>query len=261
MNLGYGVALTRRTNVRLAGGGGNPWGTRVADSSDSTLLSGQDAVVAVNDGSSYLYFGKTGGTWKLLWTDRTGALLRGNTTGTTAVTVASNGPSPFDVAYGLATDRKAGTVATGTTYSHTADCLVEWTQDAIGTNSPFAQTRLVFRRQDASNFWYISTGVPNNNTVAIVEVVAGVVTNRATYVQNATGLRVLLTAVGSEINVYLGGTLRLTYSSATNFATATAGRNGSELGTHTNGGTVSDLVAWPRTLTGTPASLLDQAVA
>lgn len=74
------------------------FGTLSADSSDSALLAGQDALVCVYDGANYLYFGKASGTWKTLWVDTTGGLLRGDGAGTYAVTLASDGPAPFDVA-------------------------------------------------------------------------------------------------------------------------------------------------------------------
>lgn len=51
------------------------FGTLSADSSDSALLAGQDALVCVYDGANYLYFGKASGTWKTLWVDTTGGLL------------------------------------------------------------------------------------------------------------------------------------------------------------------------------------------
>ena len=78
---------------------GPSFGTLVADSSDSALLAGQDALVCVYDSAAYIYFGKASGTWKTLWADTTGALLRGDEAGTYAVTLASDGPAPFDVAY------------------------------------------------------------------------------------------------------------------------------------------------------------------
>lgn len=88
------------------------------------------------------------------------------------------------------------------------------------------------------------------------EVVAGTPTSRGTGAAGsiANGQRLVVIADGSTIRVYANNVLKTTYTTATNFATSTAGVLAS-LGT---GGAVADLIAWPRTLSGSAAAILDR---
>lgn len=232
----------------VLGGGGNPWGSSVADSSDSAILTGQDKLVAVYDGASYLYFGRTIGIWKLLWVDRTGALLRGDALGTYPVTKASGGPAPFNAPYGYATDRKAGSVSAGTNFTQTADCIFEF----VATTKPSASVvQIKFREQDANNCWIVAFDTAGN--LALYEDVANTPTLRA----NAAGVlsnghRVLITQDGSNFHGYSNGASRWAYTGS-NFATATAG----QLFTLATGGAVSDLITWPLAVSANVANLLN----
>ena len=199
------------------------WDSVTVNSSDSPILAGQDAVVAVFDGANYLYCGKSAGTWKLLWTDRSGALLRGDTAGATPVTLASGASAgPFAAAYGMATQRLAGSVAQGTAFSHEADCLIEWTQVALPT---FDYTRVTIRDPIPDEpfgrpEWWLM--VAANGTLLLYERddVGG--TTRASTFAGAVvnGDRVVVVAEGTTITGYSTGVQRWSYADATVYATA-----------------------------------------
>lgn len=230
---------------------GPSFGTVAADSSDSSLFSGYTPNVAtVGPVSRRLYFGKSGGTWRTLWTDTSGALLRGDGAGTYAVTKASDGPAPFDTDDGLATDTHSGSVASGTTFVHEADMLLEITVATLTiTNMSFS-----FRQASDTNRWFAY--IVNNGDFYLFETVDGVSTPRAFAAGAiASGDRVVIVAEGSTIRGYSKNVLRWTYASATSHAAATTGKFLS-VG---NGGVFSDLKTWPRTLSGTAASILNKA--
>lgn len=162
-------------------------------------------------------------------------------------------PAPFDTDYGLATQRLAGSVAAGTTFTHEANCVIEWTQTTKPSSGPSV---VVFRRQDATNYWYVY--VASDGSLGLYEGVAGVETQRAVNSAGVSnGHRIVIVADGTTIRGYSNNVLRWTYSSASNFATATDGVL-SGLGT---GGAVSDICSFPRTLTGAAAAILDSAIA
>jgi len=200
------------------------------------------------------------GIWRLFWitnTDTTATLYaRLHDVGIGALNLyadylrALQLPAPFDTDYGLATQRLAGARSAGDTFTHEANCIIEWTQTTV----PSAlQTEVRFRIQDATNYWQVT--VDSTGALDLDEVVAGTPTQRATAAGViANGDRVVIIADGTTIRVYEANTLRITYASATNFATATAG----ELETEGTGGSVSEIIAWPRTLTGSAAAILDQ---
>lgn len=203
------------------------------------------------------------GSWKLYWAepvDTTTPLYAKERHPTAAASNYSedfvrvmNLSAPFDSDYGLATQRLAGTRSGGDTFTHEANCLIEY----IVTTLPAAGTDDInFRAQDASNYWQVS--ISTLGTIILYEVVAGVPTARATVATVVSnGHRVVIIADSTTIRVYSNNVLRATYSSASNFATATSGSLAS-LGT---GGSISDIVSWPRTLSGAAAALLDAAVA
>lgn len=163
-------------------------------------------------------------------------------------------PAPFNSDFGLATQRLAGSVAAGTTFVHEANCVIEWVQTTLP--SAGNTTRLWFRKQDSSNLWRVL--IENSGNISLDEIVAGTVTIRGSAAGVlSNGHRVVVVADGSTIRVYSNNVLRITYSSASNFAAATVG----ELNLLAGGSVVSDIVSWPRTLPAYAASLLDKAVA
>lgn len=139
---------------------------------------------------------------------------------------------------GPATQVLSGARSAGDTYTHTADALIE----RIITTRPSAGSIVErFREQDDTNHWSIQ--VNSAGDLSLVETVAGAPTTRgssAAVIVN--GNRVMVIADDVVMRVYSSNVLRYTYSSATNFKAATAGRLAS-LGT---GGAVSTIKAWPR---------------
>lgn len=239
--------------VRLAGAG-SPWGSLVADSSDSTLLSGQDSVVAVHDGSSYLYFGKASGAWSLLWVDRDGALLRNDAAGATAVTVARGGPSPFSYQqYGYATDRLPGVRAHNDTFSHAANCIIELTVTAL----PSASYHYVeFRRLNSTNYLSVAWSPSSSGYMELDRWLSG----SGTPIDTATsaisdGQRITIIANGTSVKAYANGSLRLD-GSISELATENEGRL-VYVGT---GGVTEDIIAWPLSPSADVMRLLDSAI-
>lgn len=161
-------------------------------------------------------------------------------------------PAPFDDDYGLATDRLSGAVSAGATFTHEADCVIEWTQTTLPSA---AGTVVHFRRQDADNNWYIQI---QGTDFYLAERVAGSPVTRAQALGvMSNGHRIVIVCDGTTIRGYSNNVLRWTYSSATNFAAETNARLDA-LGTSA---VVSDFVTWPRQLTGAAATILDQSVA
>ena len=164
-------------------------------------------------------------------------------------------PAPWTTDNGIATTVLAGARSAGDTFTHEANCLIEFTQTTV----PAAlQTELRFRIQDATNYWQVT--VDSTGALDLDEVVAGSATQRGTSAGViANGDRIVIIADGTTIKVFEANTLRITYTSAANFATETAGKRNDSVGTE--GGTVTDLIAWPRTLSGTALSTLEEYTA
>lgn len=144
--------------------------------------------------------------------------------------------------YGIATQRLAGARSAGDTFTHEANCLIEFT---VATLPIADQIELRFRVQDATNYWQVTVDGAGN--LDLDEVVAGVVTQRGTaagVVANSD--RIVIVADGTTIRVFEANTQRITYAAAANFQTETDG----ELETEGTGGAVTDIVSWPRTLSG-----------
>lgn len=160
---------------------------------------------------------------------------------------------PFNDDYGLATQRLAGAQSAGVTFTHEANCVIEWTQTTRPSGSI---TQVWFRQQDATNYW--EAQITASGELSLYEVVAASYTQRAAAAGVVTnGHRCVIICDGTTIRGYSNNVLRWTYSSASNFATETDGRLNA-LGT---GGAVSDIVSWPRTISGVAATYLDAAVA
>ncbi|MCB0072592.1 MAG: hypothetical protein KDE20_14080 [Caldilineaceae bacterium] len=217
------------------------------------------AIVAI--GSRMMWF-VLDGEWKFLWVN-SASFFTSAPNVANAANASSNAlidylrviqlPAPFNSDTGLATDTHSGAVSAGTTFTHEGNHILEYAATVpSGDNVDVA-----IRMQDADNYWFCR--VNSSGDISLLEVIdgdapvqrstaAGVVSN---------GHRVVVIAEGSTIKGYSNNTLRWTYASATNFATATAGKV-LTLGT---GGAVSDLKTWPRTLSGTAASILNKVSA
>lgn len=154
--------------------------------------------------------------------------------------------------YGIATERYAGSISAGQAFTHEGNCLIEWAQT---TRPSSGDTFIQFRKQDASNYWRV--GIDSGGAMNLVEVVAGAPTTRATAAAVvSSGHRIVIVADGTIIRGYSNNVLRWTYSSASNFSSATSGLVVA-LGT---GGAISDLISWPRVLSGEAADSLDVVV-
>lgn len=162
-------------------------------------------------------------------------------------------PAPYATDYGIATQRLSGSQSAGQTFTHEANCVLEFTD----TTRPSASNLdFRFRRQDSTNYWQVT--INSSGDFTLNEVVAGTPTQRQTAAGVVTsGHRIVIVADSTTIKGYSNATLRWTHPTASNFATATAG----ELTALGTSGVVSDVVAWPRVLSGAAASILDLAVA
>lgn len=148
-----------------------------------------------------------------------------------------NDASPNFVGYGLATDILPGPIAASTTFFHEADCNIEWMQDAIPTA---LNTLIVFRIQDATNYWVVD--IDNAGNLLLREVVGGVSNTRGTAAAAlAGGERIVITADDETIRGYYDSTLAWTYASAASFKTETDG----EVDAVGTNGWVSHLITRP----------------
>lgn len=162
--------------------------------------------------------------------------------------------SPFNSANGLATQALTGARSQGDAFTHTADCFIEFT---VSTLPSSGQHEIQFRKQDANNYWQVT--IDSTGALDLDEIVAGTPTQRGTAAGViANGDIVLIRAVGTNIVVWEGTngqTSRITYASASNFATST---NGSLL-TLGASGAISNIISWPRTITGAALTALNAA--
>ena len=217
-----------------------------------------DAFLSIARTSGYIYISRTNGVWSLDWVDK--AIT------TTPIYAYVSGPNfrsgfsldflrvtdlpaPFTDDYGIATQRLAGARSNGDTFTHEANAVIEFTATAVPTGGVLW---MEFRKQSNGNNWVTSINAARDLT--LFENVNGTLTQRgsaAAVVQN--GHRVVVVADGTTIRGYSNNVLRWTYSSASNFSTSTEGT----MGITGTGGAVSDIVTWPRTLSGSAATALD----
>lgn len=221
----------------------------------STGTAYKTAIIA-NDGSNrFYYFIKVGANWKLLFEKYRGAsdctypaITNNNTTATIDYIRVAALPTPFNVAYGLATQRLSGARSAGDTFSHEADFVGNFVVDTL----PSDQIEMRFRVQDASNYWQVT--VDSTGALDLDEVVSGSATQRGTAAGVVVnGEQVTIIADGETISVFDSSARRINYTSAANFKTATSG----ELETEGTGGAVTDIVMYPRTLSGGAKNVLD----
>lgn len=213
--------------------------------------------VCVQRGTGYWYFIKGGAfaDWTLLYVGAAGSsneyptLNSYSAVGTLDTFRVLDLPAPFDSDYGLCSERIASPTANATITSE-ANADIEYAWSAVTSET----VELSVRRTDDDNRW-IMRGDQAGSTVKLIERNAGVETERASAAQtwtNGTSYRMFIVQDGNTIRGYVANVLKWTYSSASFNNTAT-GVKVNKAGT--------DLVAWPRVLSGSAASLLDQAVA
>jgi len=226
--------------------------TRPADYKVAVLLRDAGMFIAMN--------GNEFSEWTLVWVGVTSTAtpLYPQATGRTGIAKYDNLrvsqlPTPWDTDNGIATEVLAGARTAGDTFTHEADCLIEST---ITTVPSAGQIELRFRIADATpaseDLWQVT--IDSTGALDLDEVVAGTPTQRGTAAGViANGDRIVIVCDDETIQVYEATTLRITYSSAASSKTATAG----ELETEGTGGSVSDIIAWPRTLSGAAKAALD----
>ena len=150
--------------------------------------------------------------------------------------------APWDTAYGIATQRLAGARSAGDTFTHEADCSIEFT---VATLPTAGQVELFFRIQDATNYWQVT--VDSTGALDLDEVVAGTPTERGTSAGAiSAGERIVINAHSQTIDVFDPGARHIHYTTAANFLTETDG----ELNDEGTGGAVTDIVSWPYALSG-----------
>lgn len=254
--LDIALSINAGTVLRVHDGASfvNPAGTVAASTNYdfATILRNQGAFYLARGGTEFL-------DWTLIWvgaTNNNDPVYPGLAWRVGLLTLdslrVSQLPSPWDTDFGIATDRLAGARSAGDTFTHEADCLIEFEVTTVGI-AP-GQNDILFRIQDATNYWR-ARAQPDGNFI-LAEVVAGVPTNRGNAglgtVNN--GDRCVIICDDETIRGYVANVLVWTYALAANFKTETDGR----LDDETTGGSVSDIVAWPRFISGTARRALDR---
>lgn len=164
-------------------------------------------------------------------------------------------PAPFDTDAGLVTDSVAGALSNDTAFTHEADFWIEIVIGALPSDQLEFDVRRPVAGSDA-NGWRIT--VDSAGTLSLFERVSSAPTLVASAVGVVSaGHRVVIASRGTTIKSFSNKVPIWTYAGATNFATATAG-NFVSLGT---GGAASALYAWPGTLNGATAAILDRVSA
>jgi len=255
-------------------GTGSIWGLGFSGSSDLKISTGNllgaigtytgltDYKVAIvshtTTGLKMILKGGTFAEWTLLWVDlssvktRPTILCRNRDLSADTFRVTQLG-APFASMYGLATDASlSGSVSAGNTFSHEADCLIEYT---VTTVQSAGLMEVHFRIQDSPNYWGIR--ITASGDINLQEVVDSVITNRGTAAGViADGERVVIIADDESIKIYGDNTELISYGSAANFKTETDG----EVDTLGTGGAVDALISWPRTLSGQALTALNNVV-
>ena len=207
------------------------------------------AIVLRTAGAFLLIHGGEFLTWTLIWVGNTNVSA-------TLYPSATSDSLGYSVRYfdvldigglwatdnGIATQVLAGARNIADVFTHEADCILEFT---VTTLPAPGDIDFHFRIQDATNYWQVKITPAGN--LELNEIVVGASTTRgsaAAVIVN--GDRVVIAAVGKIIRVYEANNLRITYAPATNFITETDG----ELDALGTGGAVSDIISWPRTITG-----------
>lgn len=132
----------------------------------------------------------------------------------------SSGGSPNTSLYetNQLTSELPGTIANGATYTHTPNCRISFTVNAIPTVTGIV---VRFRWQDATHFWMVQ--ITTAGTLSLFENNAGF-TLRASAVGVVTGeAYVAVTCQNETITGYVNGTQVWQYTSAANFKTETDG--------------------------------------
>jgi hypothetical protein len=153
---------------------------------------------------------------------------------------------------GIATQSVLGFVTDGQVYEHEADFVMEFVMNSI---PGFSEYYVIFREQDVDNHWMC--WIHSDGRLRLYERVATTLFARISAVAGTVsdGDRVVIVADDETITVYVANIQKGTYSSASNFKTATSGRIDSSLST---GEVMSNLIIYPRTMSGQAKRVLDK---
>ena len=150
----------------------------------------------------------------------------------------------------FAIDRLMGVCGAGDTFVHEADCVLEATIGLANSSG----VDIAFRKQGAQDYWFARAGA--DGAMDLFEVVSNVATSRASAVAGSISDdgRMVVVCDDEVVKIYADDALVITYSSASNFKTATDGY----VRTISTGGAVSDIITWPRHLNAENNSILER---
>jgi hypothetical protein len=175
-----------------------------------------------------------------------------NITATVDFVRKANLPAPFTTDNGIATNASA-TPASNDELTHVANGSMEVTWTA----TTGATLEVWVRRSDASNGWIVR-GSQAGSTIKLIEVVAGVETERSSAAQtwtNATNYRIYVLFFSNSIYAYTMTTgqqsLKNSYTSASFNNTATIAK------VVASAGALANFITYPRTMTGTALAVLN----
>jgi hypothetical protein len=212
------------------------------------------ALVLRSTGAVYLIKGGAFTNWTIYWVSQVGttATLYPVRTGFLGAFkhddfAIATLPAPFATDYGLVTDYKASPSANDT-ITQAADGIVKFTWTAVTGQT----LNFMVRYTDDSNCWIVR-GDQGGSTIKLIEMNAGVETERASAAQtwtNGSAYTISAFCLGNTIKTYVETTdvtLKNNYASASFNNTAT-GVKVDKAG--------SNLASWNKTVSGTPASIL-----
>lgn len=131
----------------------------------------------------------------------------------------------------------SGVVAAGTVFSHLPNCSIDFTVSTMPTASGIA---IMMRRVNDTNNWRVR--VVNDGNLQLYEMIGGGDNLRvqagAGTVVNGNTIKTVFS--GLDIKIFVNGALKITYSNAINFSTATTGK----LNTLGTGGQVQNIVVY-----------------
>lgn len=161
--------------------------------------------------------------------------------------------APWNTDNGIATANLSGARSASDTFSHEANA--QWIVFTVTALPSVGNIEIRFRVQDSSNYWSLT--VSSAGAYSLNETVASVTNQRATIASNQANDRLLCVIDGANARLMRmrssAGTQSSIYASVSTFTTQTTGSIQS-LGT---GGGVSDLITYPRTLSGAALSALE----
>lgn len=164
-------------------------------------------------------------------------------------------PAPWDTDNGIATTVLAGVRSEGDTFTHEADCLIEFEATTLPGSG---NNQVIFREQDDNNHWRIQ--MQSTGAMTFREINGGVNTTRISVGAGtiSNGDRLVVIADGNVYKLYVENTLVGTYTDSGSFLiTETSGR----IRNINPGGVISDIISWPRVISGDALTALDAVAA